>query len=342
MDLVKDKNINPSPISSTGQALTFPSRGEGTEQVDLSIIIVAYKSKEHLAVLLPSILGSKGMKFVVSPFMGSSTTADESANYTTEIIIVDNDSRDGTSEFVKTYFSSIKHGRDLLTRLINNQNTGFASGNNIGIKESSGRYVLLLNPDTKIQPDTLKTMLDFMEQHPEVGISGCKLIKGDGKLDLACRRRFPNPWNSFKRLFLFNRKDYNYINLSEDLCMEVDSVVGAFLLIRKSVINIIGLLDEDFFMYGEDLDWCWRCKASGYKVLYYPGTFIYHYKGQSSKKEPFIMLKAFHDSMWIFYKKHYYKNHGMIFNYIVWLGIYGRMLGLVCLNLLKSKPSVSK
>jgi GT2 family glycosyltransferase len=286
--------------------------------MDLSIIIVSYKSKEHLKVLLPSIFAS-------------------TKKYSYEVIVVDNDSQDGTAESVSGLLPTIPN-----LKLIKNQNNGFSAGNNLGMKNSSGRYILLLNPDTQVRPDTFEIMLDMMENRPNVGISGCKLIKADGELDLACRRRFPNPWNSFKRLFLRNNKNYNYTDVDENHEMEVDSVVGAFLLIRKSVADKIGLLDEKFFMYGEDLDWCWRCKESGYKVWYYPKTTIVHYKGESSRKTPFKMLKAFHDAMWIFYKKHYYKNHFMIFNSMVWLGIYGRMLGLMLVNLFKKDRAVSR
>ncbi len=291
--------------------------------VDLSIIILSYKSKKHLEVLLPSIFDSAEISF------------DHTARkYFAEVIVVDNDSQDGTLEDLKS--------ANLPVTLIHNINNGFSKGNNLGIKKSSGRYILLLNPDTKVLPDTLVTMLDFMETHPEVGISGCKLIKGNGKLDLACRRRFPNPATSFKRLFLKDNSDYNYTNIDENTEMEVDSVVGAFLLIRKTVINKIGLLDEDFFMYGEDLDWCWRCKEGGFKVWYYPKTFIYHYKGESSKRAPFRSLKAFHDAMWIFYKKHYQPEYHFIFNVLVWSGIYLRLVVLGFVNLFKINPRVSK
>lgn len=117
---------------------------------------------------------------------------------------------------------------------------------------------------------------------------------------------------------------------------------GPFLLIRKSVIDKIGLLDEKFFMYGEDLDWAFRCKEAGSKVWYYPGTFITHFKGASSRKAPYKMLKAFHDAMWIFYKKHYAQKYFFVFSSLVWLGIYGRMSILVISNRLKSNPVVSK
>ncbi len=291
---------------------------EKVNVVDLSIITVSYKSKEHLAVLLPSIFQS-------------------TKKYSYEVIVVDNDSQDGTAEAVNSLLSAIPN-----LKLIKNRNTGFASGNNIGIKQSSGKYVLLLNPDTKVEPDTFEVMLDFMESRPDVGISGCKLIKGDGKLDLACRRRFPNPWNSFKRLFLRDNQDYNYTDIDENQSMEVDSVVGAFLLIRRSVMEKIGPLDEKFFMYGEDLDWCWRCKEVGYKVWYYPKTSVTHYKGSSSRKEPFVTLKVFHNSMWIFYKKHYYKKYPFLLNWLVYCGIYFRLSVLVFVNLFKADPRVGE
>ena len=321
---------------------------------DLSIVIVAYKSKDHLAVLLPSVFASDGINFNPNPLHQSSDSGTGQANplpegeggrFSAEVVVVDNGSNDGTIEWLSA-------NRYPLTAIAGT-NVGFSAGNNIGIKQSSGKYILLLNPDTKLEPDTLETMLGFMESRPDVGISGCKLIKGNGKLDLACRRRFPNPLNSFARLFLRNNKNYNYSDISENQEMEVDSVVGAFLLIRKSALSFFsspsgggqgggGPLDEDFFMYGEDLDLCWRCKEAGFKVWYYPKTFITHYKGESSRKAPFIMLKAFHDSMWIFYKKHYREQYPFFLNWLVYLGIYSRLGGLVFINLFKSDPRVSK
>ena len=302
--------------------------------INLSIIILSYKSKEHLKVLLPSIWESKEVDFsIADPPMNRHAT------YRGEVIIVDNGSNDGTADWVREQLKNLKF-KDL--KIIENNNTGYAAGNNLGIRQARGEYILLLNPDTKLNPDTLEIMLNFVNTHPEIGISGCKLVKADGKLDLACRRRFPNPANSFKRLFLENNKDYNYSNISEDQEIEVDSVVGAFMLIRKSVVDKIGMLDESFFMYAEDLDYCWRCKETGFKVWYYPKAVATHYKGESSKKAPFVMLKAFHDSMWIFYKKYYSQKYPAIFNWLVWVGINLRFCFLLLINLFKKNPYVSK
>ncbi len=304
----------------------------------ISIIILSYKSKAHLGVLLPSVFESVGVSFV-GPRHGVAEDVETKGHattnpYTAEVIVVDNDSRDGTIDWLSAT------GYPLIA--IANINNGFSAGNNIGIQKSRGKYVLLLNPDTKLETDTLKTILDFMESRPDVGISGCRLIKGDGSLDLACRRRFPNPWNAFSRLFLKNNQNYNYTDIPETQEMEVDSVVGAFLLIRRSVMEKIGLLDEAFFMYGEDLDWCWRCKAAGYKVWYYPKVICHHYKGESSRQVPFRALKWFHDAMWVFYKKHYAANYFFLFNGVVWIGIYGRLAALVIRNALSSQKLVSK
>ena len=287
---------------------------------DLSIIILAYKSKADLARLLPSVYTSQTSR-------------------TFEVFVVDNGSDDGTVPWLR---SESVNGKYKNFRLIENQNTGFAHGNNLAIKQAQGTYILLLNPDTELRPDTLESMLEFMDSKPDVGISGCKVVKPDGSLDLACRRKFPNPWNAFARLFLFSNSNYNMLASDPDKSQEVDSVMGAFLLIRKSLIEKIGLLDESFFMYGEDIDWCWRCKQAGFKVWYFPRTKITHFKGSSSKKTPFKALKWFHDAMWIFYQKHYAGKYFFLLNWLVWLGIYGRLVILTGYNLFKKEKTVSK
>ncbi len=206
---------------------------------DLSIIILSYKSKERLKALLLSVFSSR-------------------TKYSYEVIIVDNDSKDGTAEAVENLLPGVPN-----LKLIRNINSGFAAGNNLGIKSSAGKYVLLLNPDTKVEPDTFEVMLNFMESRPDIGISGCKIIKPDGKLDLACRRRFPNPANGFKRLFLLDNTDYNYSDIDENQSMQVDSVVGAFMLIRKSLIDLrrcIRSAEQKIFVSsGSYVTCCARC-----------------------------------------------------------------------------------
>ncbi len=307
--------------------------------LDLSIIILSHNSKTDLERLLPSIGVSEG-------------------EFSYEVIVVDNGSTDGSAEWAEHDLSGRLNRASM--KVIKNQNTGFAHGNNLGIKIAQGKYILILNPDTKLEPNTLKVMLEFMESRPDVGIAGCKIIKGDGKLDLACRRRFPKPLNSFKRLFLGDNTNYNYTDVDENVSMEVDSVVGAFMMVRREALNSISArphphpgplpkgegegrgFDEQFFMYGEDLDLCWRVKEAVYKVWYYPATFITHYKGSSSAKKPFRALKWFHDAMWIFYRKHYSQKYPFILNYLVFLGIYFRLGLLTLINFFKARPVVSK
>ncbi len=293
------------------------------KQIDLSVIVLAFRNQEKLKVTLDAVFKSE-----------------TAFNY--EVIVVDNDSKDGTAEMVEKDYSQAK--------LIRNPNNGFSKGNNVGIRQSTGRYVLLLNPDTAVQPNTFQKCLEKMDTDSKIGILGCKLIKEDGSLDLAARRNIPNPVNSFYRFIglakLFPKSrifsSYNVGDKSADEEQEVGSVVGAFLMIRRSVMDKIGLLDEDFFMYAEDIDWCLRCKNAGYKVLYYPEVFTIHYKGQSSKKTPYRALLAFHNAMWIFYRKHYQCQYPFFVNWLVYLAIWARFAGLVTLNFFRKNKRVSK
>lgn len=290
---------------------------------DLSIIIVSYKSKDTLGTTLDSVFGS-------------------AMPYSYEVIVVDNGSGDGTAEMVQ--------GQYLQTILIRNVNNGFSAGCNIGLNRASGRIALLLNPDTKLETNTLGECVSLMDKRSDIGILGCKIIKEDGTLDLACRRSFPNLANSFFRLsglakFFPNSaaiSSYNLTNLPEDQETEVDSVMGAFLMIKREVIDKIGLLDEDFFMYGEDLDWCWRCKQAGYKVYYYPKVICHHYKGSSSRKVPYLALRAFYNAMWIFYKKHYASRYPAALNGLVYLGIKARFAVFWTMNFFRKEKFVSK
>jgi GT2 family glycosyltransferase len=173
-------------------------------------------------------------------------------------------------------------------------------------------YVLLLNPDTVLPPNALAEMLAYMERRPEVGAAGPKLILEDGSLDLACRRSFPTPEVSFYRIIGLSRHfpqsprfgRYNLTYLNPDVETEVDSVMGAFMLVRACAIEQAGLLDEKFFMYGEDLDWAYRIKAAGWRIFYYPAVAVQHVKRAASRQNP-RTTRAFYEAMLLFNDKHY-------------------------------------
>ncbi|HEX5430166.1 MAG TPA: glycosyltransferase family 2 protein [Patescibacteria group bacterium] len=283
--------------------------------MDLSVIIVNYNTKDLLEQCLRSVFASAG-------------------SFQFEAIVSDNGSTDGSLEMVWTKFPQVK-------LLENRANLGFSKGNNVAIRQALGRYVLLLNSDTTVRPDTFDLCLRYLEQHLDVGILGCKVLLPDGRLHEASRRRFPNPANAFLRLFGFRQySDYNYRNVSVDQEMEVDSVVGAFLMVRKPVIDKIGLLDESFFMYGEDLDFCWRAKEAGYKVVYFPKAEITHYLYGSSKGIKFRSVEWAHDAMSIFYRKHYASQHNFLFNQFVYLGITLRKYLVIVANWFRASKSV--
>ncbi|MBX4205323.1 MAG: glycosyltransferase family 2 protein [Candidatus Doudnabacteria bacterium] len=283
--------------------------------MDLSIIIVNYNTKDLTRKCLASVFAS-------------------STNFVFEVLVSDNGSSDGSIEMIRSEFPQVR-------LLENNANLGFSKGNNVAIEQAQGQLVLLLNTDTEVRSNTLELSVRYMYAHPDVGIMGCKVLLPNGRLHEASRRRFPNPANAFLRLFgLAKFSNYNYRNVSVDEEMEVDSVVGAFLMIKKEVIDKIGLLDEEFFMYGEDLDWCWRAKEAGFKVMYYPAAEITHYLYGSSKAVAFRSVRWAYDAMKIFYRKHYAASHNFLFNQMVYLGITLRMYLVLILNMFRAGKSV--
>jgi O-antigen biosynthesis protein len=222
-----------------------------------------------------------------------------------EIIVVDNASNDGSVEFIKNNFPEVN-------LIANKFNLGFSKANNIGMKQAKGKYILLINPDTLVSEDTFEKMIGFFETNPLVGLAGCKILNPEGTLQLACRRSFPGPWTSFckvtglSNLFpnsrLFAR--YNLTYLDPDQTYEVDAISGSFMMFKKEIYEKIGGLDEKFFMYGEDLDFCYRVQQSGFKVFYVHSTQIIHYKGESTKKSGLDETKIFYNAMHLFVKKH--------------------------------------
>ncbi len=282
--------------------------------MDLSIIIVNYNTKDLLRKCLESVFRSV-------------------TNYKYEVIVSDNGSKDGSVEMVKQNFPQVK-------LMENNANLGFSKGNNVAIKQATGDLVLLLNSDTEVKPDAIDQSIKYIFAQPNIGILGAKVLLPDGSLDQACRRNFPNPWNSFLRLFGFKKYSNYNIDKPIDEMMEVDAVMGAYLLIRKSVIGKVGLLDEEYFMYGEDLDWCWKVKEAGFKVIYYPKSEVIHYKYGSSQAIPFRTIRLAHQAMKIFYRNHYSSQYNGLFNIFVYLGITLRMYLVLVVNIFRKKKTV--
>jgi GT2 family glycosyltransferase len=254
--------------------------------IDLSIIIVNYNVKEFLQNLIHSIEKA-------------------SNNLSTEIIVVDNASTDGSVELIKSKFPSI-------ILIENKSNLGFGKANNQGLKISNGNFILLLNPDTIVSEETFLKMIEFFKNNPEAGLATPKILNPDGSLQLGCRRSFPGPWTSFCKVTglsnllpnsrIFAR--YNLTYLPENQTNEVDAISGSFMMMKREVYEKVGGFDEQFFMYGEDLDLCYRIQKAGFKVFYVHSTQIIHYKGESTKRSDIDELRVFYEAMRVFVKKH--------------------------------------
>ena len=284
--------------------------------MDLSIIIVNYQTFELTRDTINSIL-------------------DYDYPFSYEIYVVDNASADDSLSRLKDYF------KDKVKFIASIENNGFAAGNNQALKQADGKYQLLLNSDTVVWENTLENIYNYMEDNPDVGACGCQVLLEDGNLDKACKRSFPNVKNSFFRLFHIPTKskddNYNLTDLPDGEIYEIDCLTGAFMFIRKEVFDDIGFLDETFFMYGEDIDLCYRIKKSGWKIVYYGKSKITHLKGASSKKQKSKLIYEFYRAMYIYYKKHHAFESSFIVNFFVYFGI-----GILCLlklflNLFKKK-----
>lgn len=271
--------------------------------MDISVIIISYNVKEFLHQSLLSLQKTL-------------------SGFKSEIIVVDNASVDGSKRIIKKEFPDIQ-------LIENDDNVGFARACNQGLEIAEGKYLLLLNPDTLLQEDTVPKMIKFFEDHPEAGAAGCKILNADGTLQKACRRSFPTPsvaipkMLGLSRLFPQNKlfAKYNLTYKDPDKLTEVDAVSGSFLMLRKEVYDQIGGLDEDYFMYGEDLDFCYRIKEAGWKIYYVPDTQIVHYKGESAKLASFDNLIVFYKAMGIFVNKHFSKGAYYFIDIFLKLGI---------------------
>ena len=260
----------------------------------LSVIIVNYNVKHFLEQCLQSVYKA-------------------TRNVDAEIFVVDNNSVDRSVEMVTDKFPQVK----IIT---NKENNGFSFANNQAIKMSKGEFVLLLNPDTIVEENTLEKCISFMNSRPNAGGLGIKMVDGKGKFLPESKRSLPTPAVAFYKIFglssLFPKSKkfgaYHLGYLQEDEINEVVILAGAFMLIRKEALNKVGLLDEDFFMYGEDIDLSYRLIKGGYKNYYFPEARIIHYKGESVKRSPIDIKDQFYQSMIMFYSKYKGEFYGIL------------------------------
>ena len=296
----------------------LPRSCNSKDEFDLSIIIVNYKAKTLLRECLDSIYHS-------------------TTNLCFEIWLIDNASRDNTAKWAREYFPEVK--------LIENRwNSGFSKAVNQGIGKSQGKYLLLLNPDTKMADDGMDQILKFMEENPEVGICGPKMIDEKSKLLYSCRS-FPNYYTSISssqsllnRFFPQNLLSKRYLlkGLDRAEVREVDWVSGSCLFARRKMLEEIGLLDENYFMFCEDVDLCLRAKKGGWKVFYFPLLTIVHQIGGSTSLNPLRAKLEHHRSVYYFFKKHYRPNR--ILRFLVFSGLLLRLLFLA-FSFILTKPS---
>ena len=272
----------------------------------LSVIIVSYNVKYHLEQCIRSVQkASEGMEV--------------------EIWVVDNASSDGSVEYLRPLFPDVHF-------ISNTKNVGYSKANNQAIRESKGEYVLLLNPDTIVAEDTLKGCVDFLDSHPKVGATGVRMLNADGTFAPESRRGLPTPFTSFCKMSglstLFPKSKtlgrYYMKYLNEEEANPIDVISGAFNMLRCKALDEVGLLDENFFMYGEDIDLSYRLLLGGWQNYYLPYSIL-HYKGESTQKSSFRYVHVFYNAMLIFFNKHFGRKYVLI-GYLVRLAVVFRAL----------------
>lgn len=261
---------------------------------------------------------------------------ESAAGLSHEIIVVDNGSGDDSVPRIREACPDV--------RLIESgENLGFSGGNNLALREAAGRYLLLLNTDIVTHGDAIAKSAAYMDAHPKAGILGARVLLPDGTLDHACHRGFPTPQASFYYFSGMARRHpddpkytgYTLSHLPQDTTHPVDTVMGAYMMIRREVMDAVGLLDEDYFMYGEDVDYCYRAKQAGWEVVYYHEAVATHYKYGSRSKRQTQTIRDFYDSMWTFYQKHYKTQYPLPVTVVVYLGIRIKKLAALLANALR-------
>lgn len=286
----------------------------------VSISIVAYQSRELLRECLHSIQSNV-------------------RDLRLEIIVVDNGSDDGTVEMVSRHYPQVQLVR-------NDRNLGFARPNNQAIKASRGKYILLLNPDTIVLPNALEQLVEFAEAHPRVGIVGPKVLNRDGTMQLQCRRSFATPWDLFcyfsrlSQLFPRSRLFARYLVTyrDENEIHPVDAISGSCMLIRRTMMEEIGLLDEQFFAYQEDTDYSFRAHQAGWEVYYCPRAQIIHFAGRGgSRVDPFHSIVEWHRSYFRYYRKNLAPRYFFLFNWFYYVIMLAKLLSSLAINVFRSE-----
>jgi GT2 family glycosyltransferase len=272
----------------------------------LSIVIATYNCEAHVRACLASLDQERSLIEL-------------------EVIVVDNASTDRTAETVRNF--------PWVKLMVLPNNAGFSHACNVGYEAAKGRHVLMLNPDTVVPPGGVARTVEEFENRPEVGMLGVKLVQLDGTLDHACKRGFPSPLGALSHFVGLNRfvragkfGDYVAAHTGDDETTYIDAINGAFMLLRREAVEQVGLLDENYWLYMEDLDWCFRFWQSGWKILYWPQVEILHVKGGSSgKRRSWKTNVAFHRGMWRFYAKFYRSRSSALTNAVVFAGIHGKL-----------------
>lgn len=316
------------------QTVSPDSEPVTTDVVDVSVIIVNYNVREFLQQALQSVRAASGRLNV-------------------EVFVVDNDSADGSVEMVRERFPEVR-------LIVNPGNVGFSKANNQAIGQASGRHLLILNPDTILQEDTIDEMVHFLDSNPDAGAAGCQILNPDGSFAPESRRAFPTPRVAFYRISGLSRLfpqsprfgRYNMTFLPRDAVAEIDALSGSCMMVRHAALyfdrstasdmhllngratgellrrntrdNGAGVFDEDFFMYGEDLDWCYRIQQAGWKIFYIPSTRIIHYKGESTKKGELRYVRLFYGAMVKFAEKHLESRYSGAFTLAIRAAIFAR------------------
>ncbi len=293
----------------------------------LSIVIVNYNTKEILKNCLNSVFEKiKDINF--------------------EVLVVDNASNDGSIEMIKNEFPNVRV-------IINKKNIGFAKASNQGLKNVNGKYILLLNPDTIFLDENFKKLIDFMEECPDVGACGPLILNKDGSIQRQCKRGLSTFWNSFTyysglwKLFPQNKwwqkkfGGYFLLNKPYDKICEVDVLSGAAILIRKKTLEEVGLICEDYIMYWDDTDLCFRIKKEGWKIYYLPLTKIIHYGGAGGTQiHAFKNLWYFHRGACLFYKKYLSSNYFFLINFLYYSGVWFAFCLKLLSNLFKKEKTI--